>query len=177
MIARIAIVMLHGSGGNGPSLRDSLDYTPLSQVHNYRTFMEALNGNSYNHRFDLFTPTADLRPYTYHGGEHVRVWFDRSADFHDTGLDDREDLDGINESLSRLIQTLRDIEDQYEHIFVGGFSMGGGLVLHCLRAQLLPIKVRGVFTMGSFLVQRSLLLKEPLSSRAAQLPVLMMHGS
>ena len=103
------------------------------------------------------------------------MWFDRSVDFHEKGLDDREDVDGINQSLTALIQTINDVEALYDHIFLGGFSMGGGLVLHGLRTQL-SSKVRGLFIMGSFLVQRSLVLKEPLSLKASQLPVLMMHG-
>lgn len=177
MIVRIAIVMLHGSGGSGASLRDGIDYIPLTQLHGYQTLLEALNNNKNNYRYEVITPTAKLRPYTYHGGEYTRVWFDRSVDFHETGLDDKEDTDGINQSLATLMQTINDMESQYDHIFLGGFSMGGGLVLHGLRMQL-SSKVRGLFTMGSFLVQRSMVLREreSLSTRSSQLPLLMMHG-
>lgn len=168
--------MLHGSGGSGASLRDGIDYIPLRQLHGYQTLMETLNNNKINHRYEVITPTANLRPYTYHGGEYTRVWFDRSVDFHEKGLDDKEDIDGINQSLSTLMQTINDMESLYDHIFLGGFSMGGGLVLHGLRMKLSP-KVRGIFTMGSFLVQRSLVLREQsLSTRSSQLPLLMMHG-
>jgi len=176
MIVRIAIIMLHGSGGSGASLRDGIDYIPLTQLHGYQTLMEALNNNKNNYRYEIFTPTAKLRPYTYHGGEYTRVWFDRSLDFHETGLDDKEDLDGINQSMATLMQTINDMESLYDHIFLGGFSMGGGLVLHGLRMQL-SSKVRGLFTMGSFLVQRSSVLRESLSTRSSQLPLLMMHGN
>ena len=176
MIVRIAIIMLHGSGGSGASLRDGIDYIPLTQLHGYQTLMEALNNNKNNYRYEIITPTAKLRPYTYHGGEYTRVWFDRSVDFHETGLDDKEDVDGINQSLATLMQTINDMESLYDHIFLGGFSMGGGLVLHGLRMQL-SSKVRGLFTMGSFLVQRSSVLRESLSTRSSQLPLLMMHGN
>ena len=175
MIVKIGIIMLHGSGGSGTSLRSSLDYVPLTQLHKYQTFIKALNDNNDNNKFEIITPTATLRPYTYHGGEYAHVWFDRSADFHETGLDDWEDVDGINQSLSTLIDTIHSMESLYDHIFVGGFSMGGGLILHYLRSQI-SSKVRGLFTMGSFLVQRSAVLRETLSMKASQLPVLMMHG-
>jgi predicted esterase len=63
----------------------------------------------------------------------------------------------------------------HEEIFIGGMSMGGCLSLHLLRKDL-PPQVKGIFTIGSFLVRDSVVLKGPLGS-ASKLPIFMMHGT
>ena len=62
-----------------------------------------------------------------------------------------------------------------ERLFVGGFSMGGGLALHLLRRSL-PPNLCGVFTIGSFLTSNSSLLTGN-DGALATIPVLMMHGA
>jgi hypothetical protein len=54
-------------------------------------------------------------------------------------------------------------------------SMGGCLSLHLLRRDL-PPEVKGIFSMGSFLVQQSAVVNGPLGS-GSKLPVFMMHGN
>jgi dienelactone hydrolase len=51
---------------------------------------------------------------------------------------------------------LNDLSRQYKHIVIGGFSMGGGLVLHLMR-YCLPLNIRGIFSIGSFVIKSSLL--------------------
>jgi hypothetical protein len=72
------------------------------------------------------------------------------------------------------------MEDSYVDIFVGGFSQGGCLSLHLMRndiAEQLSNKVRGIFSMGSFLVKSSVVLKKSADNNGlANLPLLMMHG-
>ena len=52
--------------------------------------------------------------------------------------------------------------------------MGGGLALHFAR-QTLPPNVCGIFSMGSFVVDSSALLTNPLHAGLTT-PFLMMHG-
>lgn len=52
--------------------------------------------------------------------------------------------------------------------------MGGGLALHFIRESVRPSsKLCGVFSMGSFLVENSLVFQETIQ---LSLPVFMMHG-
>jgi predicted esterase len=105
------------------------------------------------------------------GGDLCNVWYDMSADFIDQGMEDTEDVMGINASLQALELQLDRLDAQFEHIFFGGFSMGGGLALHVLRRPGFA-NLRGIFTMGSFLVNDSVVQKKKLTP----VPVLMMHG-
>jgi predicted esterase len=76
-----------------------------------------------------------------------------------------------------LLALIDENKNDYEHIFVGGFSMGGCLCLHLLRHRL-PPNVRGIFTMGSFLVGGSVVVnKAQLFKDTPHMSVLMMHGS
>jgi predicted esterase len=179
------LIVLHGSGGSGPELRMAFEALPLQHFHG-RTFQQAAQMNQrYNHGIEILTPTAPSRPYTPCLGEELNVWFDRSENFDVEGLASKEDSRGVDESLKRLRTLIEENKDKYEHIFVGGFSMGGGLILHLLRHQL-PPNVRGLFTMGSFVVTNSAVLTQPLythhasmdtsSSSGATIPLLMMHG-
>jgi predicted esterase len=102
------------------------------------------------------------------------VWFDRSPFFQREGMNNVEDSKGVEESLAQLMSTAHNVYSGYSHVFVGGFSMGGGLALHALRKGG-PPNLRGIFAMGSYAVQRSTLVSGPLGTNA-RLPVLMMHG-
>lgn len=50
----------------------------------------------------LVTPTSELRPYTPMGGELLNVWFDRSPQFVARGLDDVEDISGVDASINKV---------------------------------------------------------------------------
>ena len=65
--------------------------------------------------------------------------------------------------------------EEYTNIIVGGFSMGGSLILHLLL-KYLPHSVKGIFSIGSFLIKSSSVLNAELG-RASRLPLLMMHGT
>jgi len=164
------MVILHGSGSCGQDIAGYLDSVPIPE-YRFETFRDAASALS----MDIITPSAASRRYTPFGGERCNVWYDRSADFMRKGLSDIEDFDGTEQSLEKVLLKIEQIESKYDHVFIGGFSMGGGLALHTLRKHY-PEKLRGVFTMGSFLVQESAVVTGPLG-RSAQVPILMMHGT
>jgi predicted esterase len=168
MARRNVIIFLHGSGGDGRELRAFLEAYRLPAF-NMQTFRQVLD--SWN--TDLITPTSSLRPYTPAGGETMNVWFDRTANFQVEGLRSKEDTEGANRSLDSLISSLN--LSSYNHVIFGGFSMGGGLCLHSYRTLISP-KLRGVFTMGSFLVESSAVLTSSLIEDYSKIPLLMMHG-
>ena len=162
-----ALVFMHGSGSSGPELRSYLESIPLEQF-DYQTFRQVMDTMG----MDLITPSAASRSYGPFGGERANVWFDRSPDFLETGLDDLEDTRGAERSLGSVLRSIDN--SAYDHIFIGGFSMGGGLALHTLR-QNLSSKFRAIFAIGSYLVNDSAVFTGNLGS-ARTLPVMMMHG-
>jgi predicted esterase len=132
-------------------------------------------GSANPSKFTLFTPSADQRRYSPHNGEYSSVWFDRSPNFVNEGVQSIEDTLGTDKSLDKVLDTINSIENQFDHIFLGGFSMGGGLALHALRANSLTSKCRGIFSISSFLVNSSSVFAPgPPGHRPP--PVLMMHG-
>ena len=169
MFGKVCLIFLHGSGSNGQDIAGYLDSVPIPAF-GYETFRDIASNLS----IDIVTPTADTRRYTAMGGERYNVWFDRSADFMSRGLRDSEDFEGAELSLGKVLSIFQKVEKSYDHVFFGGFSMGGGLALHALKKDQ-PTKLRGIFTMGSFLVQESAVVTGPLG-RASRVPVLMMHG-
>jgi predicted esterase len=88
-----------------------------------------------------------------------------------------EDTDGIKQSMNRIIELINsaDARENYDHIFLGGFSMGGGLCLHSYIYDISP-KIRGIFTLGSFVVNGSEALNKPIVESMKRVPLLMMHG-
>lgn len=168
-MASTCLIFLHGSGSDGDDIRTYLDTVPLPDFEN-RTFTQVSRSLSVT----VHTITAPSRPYSPFGGELSTVWFDRSPFFQREGMNDTEDSVGVEASLDLVMKTAERVKDRYSHIFIGGFSMGGGLALHALRRNG-PANLRGVFSMGSFAVNRSALVQGALGSNAS-LPVLMMHG-
>ncbi len=177
MYGKCCLLILHGSGGNGGEIREFLDEYPIEHQ-NWQTFHQLMNGIN----CDIHSPSSKVIRYSPAGGERMNVWFDRSPRFQREGLDSEEDSDGATQSIQTLASYLVEIEGKYhyDHYFLGGFSMGGGCCLHFLRSGMLPPliakKVRGMFTLGSFLVQNSAVMKADLHPRAKELPILMLHG-
>lgn len=169
MYGKVCLVLLHGSGSSGYDIAGYLDSVPIPEF-NHNTFKDVATKYS----IDILTPTADRRRYSAMGGERCNVWFDRTVNFMRKGLSDSEDLDGAESSINMVLSIIEKAESKYAHVFVGGFSMGGGLALHTLRKDQ-PAKLRGIFSMGSFLVQESAVVTGPLG-RASKVPLLMMHG-
>lgn len=85
---------------------------------------------------------------------------------------------------AQIIDILDNAKASYENIFVGGFSQGGCLSLHMIRSEViarLPQQLKGIFSLGSFLVNKSVVLQQErtLSDKGNKLldiPILMMHG-
>ena len=156
--SKTLIVFLHGSGGNGPELSAFFQNVPIEEfaMNSYHNVAKEMS-------IDLLCPTARSRPYTAMMNQNSNVWFDRSADFMRKGIEDVEDLAGADESIQQILSIVEEKATRYESIFVGGFSMGGCLALHLLRTEAagkLPSNVKGLFSMGSFLVERSAVLGE-----------------
>lgn len=171
MSGKTALIFLHGSGGDGVEVKSFLDCLPLTDF-GHETFSDVAKSID----MDIITPTADTRRYTAMNYERLNIWFDRTAKFFSKdGLDDKEDLDGVELSLSKIFKIIEEIEPRYDHIFLGGHSMGGVLMLHVLRKNVSP-KVRGLFSIGSCLLNMSEVFVGPGLGNASKLPLLMMHG-
>lgn len=168
---RTLLIFLHGSGGDGIELRSFLQVfrLPSYNMQTFRQVLDSMGG-------DLLCPSAPSRPYSPAGGERLHVWFDRSPSFVREGMSSDEDTSGMDESFEQIKRVIAQQESSYDHIILGGFSMGGGLALCAFRKELSP-KLRAVFTIGSFLVNKSAVLQGDGIAAHAQIPLLMMHGS
>lgn len=170
-ISNTVLVFLHGSGGDGVELRAFLECVPIEEFVG-KTFREACDVSN----IDLVTPTSELRNYKPNMNIPTRVWFNRSSEFYQLGVNDSyEDVDGINESINKIMILLNDLSRQYKHIVIGGFSMGGGLALHLMR-YCLPLNIRGIFSIGSFVIKSSILNTVNIRPENKNIPLLMMHG-
>jgi predicted esterase len=142
----------------------------------HKAFFEVLKESG----VDLITPTARKIPYTPCGGELMTVWYDRHPNvFRDGNRDTYEDRVNTQSSIDQIINLINLSSDQYDFIFVGGLSMGGGLALHLLSQSQLPPNVKGIFSLGSFVIESTSFFRAPggSSSPNTHLPVLMMHGT
>jgi predicted esterase len=166
-IPKTLLVFLHGSGDEGRIFGAYLQSVRLRE-YGLRTFADVAASMG----IDILTPSAESQFYIPTNCR-LNVWFNRSSAFESEGLQSSEDLAGVEKSWDRIMQQIGEIETAYEYIFLGGFSMGGGLMLHALRKRL-PAKIIGVFSIASFLVEGSKVFAE--SSLATSTPVLMMHG-
>ena len=162
------LIFLHGSGGNGQELRTFLDVVTLSDFAN-RSFRNVADMSN----IQYITPTAPYQPYIPNFRQPMHVWFNRTSRFIELGVDDDEDYIGTENSLELIMNIIIESGSKYDNVYLGGFSMGGGLVLHFLRKQL-PNNVKGIFTMGSFLVNESAVFNS--NNNLNNIPVFMMHG-
>ena len=142
-----ALIFLHGEGASGPrEVRTALDCLPLGDAFEFKTFHQVADEQG----IALCTPIAREIAYTPSFGESVPAWFNRSSDYHRLGRDDiYEDRQRIQESLATLQQIITEVAQRHRFIFIGGFGMGGELVLQLLRAVWLPASVVGVFSISS----------------------------
>ena len=168
MPKKVGIVFLHGSGSNGNELNSFLSAFPIEEL-GFRTFRRVCDENNY----DLFTPTSPVRSYTGYMGMNMNIWFDRSDSWMSKGFDeDFEDIQGIEQSRDQILKLINDIKNDYDMIILGGFSMGGCLAINMLYDKL-PSKVFGIFSIGSYVIRTSRVLKK---SNNLKLTLLMMHG-
>lgn len=99
-MSRTLLILLHGSGGNGPELRTYLDTIPLEHF-GHRTFRSV----AAERNIQYICPTAASRPYTPALGQVMNVWFDRSDSFIRRGFEDpAEDIEGANNSVNQVGQ-------------------------------------------------------------------------
>ena len=106
MKATTALIFLHGSGGNGPELRSFLESAPIKDL-GYQTFRHFLDngislGSGDVSKIDLFTPTATRNNYTPMDNEKMNIWFDRSRNFIELGVNDKEDINGAEKSVNKV---------------------------------------------------------------------------
>lgn len=141
----------------------------------YKTFAEVLE----ERKIDLVTPTARPRPYMPCGNDEASVWFNRSPTVFRLGtLDTYEDVTGTEDSMNQILTRISESGGKYKNVIVGGLSMGGGLALYLLGKNALPECIKGIFSMGSFLVDSTSLFQPPRQGGLVnnRIPVFMMHG-
>ena len=160
-IEKGALIFLHGSGDEGANMEYVLRATGFTQR------MKTLG-------LSVHCPTARPRPYTFAGGAASTVWFDRT-NLHISAPEDKAGMDASFAVLSELMEKL-----ETEHgvpssrIYLGGFSMGGGMALAALTRQTKPLA--GVFAIGSFLAADSDVYKQQ-QQQPRRLPrLLLAHG-
>ncbi len=142
--AKGAVIFLHGSGDEGSNIQYALNVTGFTQQ------LRRLG-------LSVHTPTAKARPYSFAGGALSNVWFDR-VDL-DPGAP--EDSRGMDASFAAVKGLMDQLEAEHgipsSRVFLGGFSMGGGMALACLSRQKTPLA--GMFALGSFLATDSAVYK------------------
>ena len=107
------------------------------------------------------------------------MWYDRHPNvFRDGNRDTYEDRINTQSSIDQIISLVNISRDQYDTVLIGGLSMGGGLALYLLSQPQLPSNVKGIFSLGSFMIESTAFFAASgkSSSPNTHLPVLMMHG-
>jgi predicted esterase len=167
------VVFLHGSGSSGLEMRQFLQLFPFSRGNTFLKEMKKLNA-------DVVCPTSHSIPYSPLLKEPSNVWFDRSLEFTTLGRDDPyEDESNIERSAMSLRDFIHEQERlrTYDHIYIGGMSMGGGMSLHLLKylsddPRILD-RLRGIFVVSSYLINQSRFFR---GSTLSSIPILMLHG-
>jgi hypothetical protein len=123
----------------------------------------------------LVCPTAAARPYALCGGERMNVWHNR----WDMTYEAPEDPAGVEDSYQQILEVIVGLMGQgvaSNRIFVGGFSMGGGMALQFLARFRRPLA--GVFALSSFLPRDSQAYAAlvPGGASCPWPPILMCHG-
>lgn len=97
MPKKLLIIFLHGSGGTGLEIKSFLDTVPLEKLNS--TF-KRITQEKY---IEYICPTALRRSYTPAMGQKLNVWFDRSGNFQQRGVEDKEDIEGADRSVNQVI--------------------------------------------------------------------------
>ncbi|CAM9583733.1 unnamed protein product [Discosporangium mesarthrocarpum] len=159
---RGAVVFLHGSGGTGQGIREWLHAASMGR---FECRLSELG-------LKLVCPTSPLRSYTLAGGASSRVWFDRT----ELSPSAKQDKAGVRRSMQQVKEELRRLEEDgvpRSGIFVGGFSMGGGLALEFLGDKECGGRLAGIFSHSGFLNEDS----NVFASLPMATPVYISHGA
>ena len=162
-----ALILLHGSGGDGPSL--SKDIKKL-----HPEFFNLLEKAS----IKVILPTSDINPYSLLKGEKIRIWHDRKT----LSCDSVEDKQGLDRCAIIIKQILKDlwISDKIDisNIIIGGFSMGGGVALHFALSEWYDFPA--LISISSYITTKSDIwtkYENLLISHKITPKILMIHGS
>ena len=117
-------------------------------------------------------PNAPPRPVTINGGQVMRAWFD-IAPAANGAVENREQLGDSVAFVRALVERERERGIASERIVLAGFSQGGATVLHAAYGG--SEKLGGVLALSAWLPYHDML--PHIDSAAAQMPVLMAHGS
>ncbi|EWM29812.1 lysophospholipase-like 1 [Nannochloropsis gaditana] len=154
-----ALIFLHGSGDDGGNMAYALRATGFTQR------MNALG-------ISVHCPTAKPRRYTYASGALSNVWFDRV----DLDISAPEDKAGMDDSFAELMSLIEKLENEQgissSRIYLGGFSMGGGMALATLARETKVLA--GIFAIGSFLASDSAVYQSPQQRTMPR--ILLAHG-
>ena len=174
--------MLHGRLGTSSELRD---YFNSFLIPGFTKNFETLLQDKFH--VDIITPQATSHhSHDKNNSNGFTGWFNRSQQSYQLGRDDTfEDIDGINQSIELIIQSINQ-QDQikaYNHIIIGGISMGGAMGLYFLSKisnfQSINSRIIGLFTIGSFLIKNSLFpqnIQQNMNLITHNIPILMLHG-
>ncbi|XP_018579600.1 lysophospholipase-like protein 1 [Anoplophora glabripennis] len=154
-VSSASVIFLHGSGDTGQGILNWIKF---------------LTGDFSLPHINFYFPTAPLRPYTPLQGELSNVWFDR-YDITPDVPEHKETLESIGGEIKMFINKVVESGVPLNRIIIGGFSMGGALALH--TAYRFNPGLAGVFTLSSFLNNKSAVFNEP---KALETPLYMCHG-
>lgn len=150
-----AIVLLHGLGADAEEFRGVAE----------------MLGPFGTANVEYALPQAPEQPVTVNGGLTMPAWFDIL-----TMDGERQDADGIHRAASELEEIIAEAHGRgiaHKRIFVGGFSQGGAVALHCAARGSRPLG--GAVGLSSYL---PLMTEYPSAATAGgrATPVFMSHG-
>ena len=161
-----ALILLHGSGGDGISLSKDINFL----YPNFFSLLETAN-------IKVILPTSAIRPYSLLNGEKIRVWHDRNSLSCDS-IEDKEGLIRTGNSIKKIISDLWTTDKiDISNIIIGGFSMGGGVALHFALSEWYDFQA--VICVSSYVTTKSDIWtknENTLISYKIDPKILMIHG-
>ena len=154
--ARSSVIWLHGLGADG---------------HDFEPIVPELGLNP-ELAIRFVFPHAPAIPVTINSGMIMPAWYD----IRGTDLDDREDLEGVRLSASRIQDLIeREVERgiSRERIVLAGFSQGGAVAL--FLALRYPHRLAGILGLSTYLVGESLVESDRHPANQ-DTPIFMAHG-
>ena len=147
-----AIIFLHGLGA---SYQDFI-------------FLPDLLKNQTSDNWLVILPNAKDKAITVNGGFEMPAWYDITS----MDLTNKDDMDGINESVSSVIEIIKAVKKQgvdEKDIFLGGFSQGGVISLATLIKY--DGQIAGVIGLSTYLARSIKITQTPKTTA-----VFMGHG-